>query len=63
MDTRQKAFDRFWKEWEEANRHKLELFDAVENRLSRRQLAEAAATAGWNAALDWAAKQIQGETK
>lgn len=55
MDAGQKAFDRHFEEWREVNA------DEPEN-LSIPNLTKAAYAAGWNAALDWAAKQIQGDT-
>lgn len=59
MDARQKAFDRFFAEWQKANE------PAIGNEVFARRdcLTKAAYAAGWNAALDWVAKQIQGETE
>lgn len=51
MDARQKAFDHFFAAW-------LELNPSLH--IKGGDKARAVYAAGWNAALDWAAKQIQG---
>jgi hypothetical protein len=54
MEERERAFNEFFAWWKTAGMDR--------DRLTRSELAQGAAAAGWNAALAWAAQRI-GETK